>query len=216
MFIENAFSAEEQLDLAEKALRDYPRSTSSVPNQTNLDPFHGHVDLLSLFDTVYNLKESEAQNGSPRSEGQEPPMKKQKISHENHSDGDTFNAQDYATTATDEDTSKNQLPQNTNKANPQHFTKEFLHQLRWITLGYHYNWTKRIYQKEHHSPFPSDLFALNQQIATWAETRIIPEAAIVNYYHLGMYWSLNIVTVSSHLQYAIDFKRCTLQHLYHL
>lgn len=176
---------EDQLDLAEKALRVYPRSTSSVPNQTNLDPFHGHVDVSSLFDTVYNLKENEAQNLNPRSEGQEPPMKKQKISHDNQGGCDLVDADNNSVLVTGENTSENRQIQNTNEANSQHFTKEFLHQLRWITLGYHYNWTKRIYQKEHHSPFPSDLFKLNQQIATWAETRIIPEAAIVNYYHLG-------------------------------
>jgi len=176
--IENAFSVEEQLDLAEKALRVYPKSTSSIPNQTNLDQFYGHVDVTSLFNTIFNLNSTSGKS----EQGEEPPMKKQKITHD-YNIAHIDNIYNGKSPLVGENSLENQPTQSTTIT--QHYTKEFLHQLRWITLGYHYNWTKRIYQKEHQSPFPSDLFSLNQQIATWAGTHIIPEAAIINYYHLG-------------------------------
>jgi alkylated DNA repair dioxygenase AlkB len=142
---------------------------------------------VALFDAVYNLNMDNTKNENNRSEGEEPPTKKQKLNHEDHSNTpisttDNIKASNHAT----QPSTKDEI-QNAQVANPQHFTKEFLHQLRWITLGYHYNWTKRIYQKEHYSPFPRELADLNQKIAQWADTRITPEAAIVNYYHLGTF-----------------------------
>ncbi|XP_019851810.1 PREDICTED: DNA demethylase ALKBH1-like isoform X2 [Amphimedon queenslandica] len=59
-----------------------------------------------------------------------------------------------------------------------------LYKLRWVTLGYHYNWTSKLYHKEHHSPFPSDLSLLSHFIlSSVGFPDFKAEAAIVNYYH---------------------------------
>eukprot|EP00051_Salpingoeca_urceolata_P009897 m.120304 g.120304 ORF g.120304 m.120304 type:complete len:276 (-) comp16499_c0_seq1:21-848(-) len=62
--------------------------------------------------------------------------------------------------------------------------KELLHRLRWTTLGFHYDWTRKIYTREAHSAFPEDLQRLCDTCS-----RLLglgpysAEAAIVNYYH---------------------------------
>ena len=59
-----------------------------------------------------------------------------------------------------------------------------VYKLRWVTLGYHYDWTSKLYHKEHHSPFPSDLSLLSRFIlSSVGFPDFKPEAAIVNYYH---------------------------------
>lgn len=37
------------------------------------------------------------------------------------------------------------------------FKEDELLNLRWSSLGYHFQWTPRIYTEEHKSPFPTDL-----------------------------------------------------------
>jgi alkylated DNA repair protein alkB family protein 1 len=64
--------------------------------------------------------------------------------------------------------------------------KLLLEKLRWITLGYHYNWTKRIYEREKYSPFPSDLTKLAMDMAHCVGFQMKPEAAIVNFYQFGL------------------------------
>lgn len=39
-----------------------------------------------------------------------------------------------------------------------------LYRLRWVTLGYHYNWNTKEYSSELKSPFPADLSALSSCI----------------------------------------------------
>ena len=59
-----------------------------------------------------------------------------------------------------------------------------LYKLRWVTLGYHYDWTSKLYHKENHSPFPSDLSLLSHFIlSSVGFPDFKAEAAIVNYYH---------------------------------
>jgi len=59
-----------------------------------------------------------------------------------------------------------------------------MRQLRWVTLGYHYDWTKRKYDPSKQFPFPEDLADLVQKLATSVGYKsYLPEAAIVNYYH---------------------------------
>ncbi|CAL1527580.1 unnamed protein product [Lymnaea stagnalis] len=60
-----------------------------------------------------------------------------------------------------------------------------LRQLRWTTLGYHYNWTTKDYSDDNQGDFPQDVNCLSQYLA--ASLGLGPyhaEAAIVNYYHL--------------------------------
>jgi alkylated DNA repair protein alkB homolog 1 len=42
-------------------------------------------------------------------------------------------------------------------ANNQHLSR-----LRWATLGYHYDWTNKIYQRDDHTPMPQELAQLCQ------------------------------------------------------
>lgn len=57
--------------------------------------------------------------------------------------------------------------------------------LRWSCLGYHYDWTKRAYQKNLKSVFPTDLAELCQFIASELGNDFSPEAAIVNFYPMS-------------------------------
>ncbi|CAO1428610.1 unnamed protein product [Diamesa serratosioi] len=58
--------------------------------------------------------------------------------------------------------------------------------MRWSTLGYHYNWTDKVYNEEIKNEFPNELGKL---ISTIAEVlgfkNYKSEAAIVNFYPLG-------------------------------
>lgn len=58
-----------------------------------------------------------------------------------------------------------------------------LDRLRWVTLGYHYNWDTKTYSANNHSPFPSDLHSLSCQItAACGFLGFNAEAGILNYY----------------------------------
>jgi alkylated DNA repair protein alkB homolog 1 len=57
--------------------------------------------------------------------------------------------------------------------------------LRWASLGYHYDWTARRYQKDLLSPFPSNLAAYCLILANHVGHSLTAEAAIVNYYPSG-------------------------------
>ncbi|XP_055524742.1 nucleic acid dioxygenase ALKBH1 isoform X2 [Wyeomyia smithii] len=68
---------------------------------------------------------------------------------------------------------------------PQERSK-FLKTLRWTTLGYHYDWTNKVYDEAAKAAFPTDLAALCHHFAKslgYGDFR--PEAAIVNYYPVG-------------------------------
>lgn len=61
--------------------------------------------------------------------------------------------------------------------------KSLLERLRWVTLGYHYNWDTKLYSADHYTPFPADLQSLSQQIVSgcgFSDFR--PQAGILNYY----------------------------------
>ncbi|EAT45815.2 AAEL002945-PA [Aedes aegypti] len=58
--------------------------------------------------------------------------------------------------------------------------------LRWTTLGYHYDWTNKIYEEAARNEFPADLEELCRHFAESLGFRgFKPEAAIVNYYPTG-------------------------------
>ena len=80
-----------------------------------------------------------------------------------------------------------------------------LYRLRWVTLGYHYDWNKKAYNSKNRSSFPEDLATLSSfilhcvgfsgyisntmhhispSLSTVPCFRFKAEAAIVNYYHL--------------------------------
>ncbi|XP_035529883.1 nucleic acid dioxygenase ALKBH1 [Morone saxatilis] len=61
--------------------------------------------------------------------------------------------------------------------------KTLLEKLRWVTLGYHYNWDTKTYSANHYTPFPADLHLLSLQItAACGFPGFNAEAGILNYY----------------------------------
>ncbi|TKS86223.1 Nucleic acid dioxygenase ALKBH1 [Collichthys lucidus] len=61
--------------------------------------------------------------------------------------------------------------------------KTLLERLRWVTLGYHYNWDTKTYSANHYTPFPADLHSLSLQItAACGFPGFNAEAGILNYY----------------------------------
>ena len=64
--------------------------------------------------------------------------------------------------------------------------------LRWASLGYHYDWTKRMYQENLKSAFPTYLVGLCEYLAGLVGEKMEAEAAIVNFYPIGTYMSGHI------------------------
>jgi alkylated DNA repair protein alkB family protein 1 len=73
--------------------------------------------------------------------------------------------------------------------------KEF-NKLRWATIGYHYDWTNKVYNENDFTPVPVDVARLSQLIASLIGfSNYKAEAGIVNYYHLNS-------TLSGHQDYS--------------
>ncbi|XP_001373939.2 nucleic acid dioxygenase ALKBH1 [Monodelphis domestica] len=63
--------------------------------------------------------------------------------------------------------------------------RSLLEKLRWVTLGYHYNWDNKTYSADHYTPFPPDLAYLSEQVAAACGFQgFQAEAGILNYYRL--------------------------------
>ncbi|KAJ7991005.1 hypothetical protein DPEC_G00292740 [Dallia pectoralis] len=61
--------------------------------------------------------------------------------------------------------------------------KTLLEKLRWVTLGYHYNWDTKTYSADECSPFPDDLHLLSGHVAAACQfPGFKAEAGILNYY----------------------------------
>ncbi|KAM3871421.1 nucleic acid dioxygenase ALKBH1 [Diretmus argenteus] len=61
--------------------------------------------------------------------------------------------------------------------------KTLLERLRWVTLGYHYNWDTKTYAANHYTPFPADLHSLSCHIAAACGfPGFNAQAGILNYY----------------------------------
>ncbi|XP_033180916.1 nucleic acid dioxygenase ALKBH1 isoform X1 [Mastacembelus armatus] len=61
--------------------------------------------------------------------------------------------------------------------------KTLLERLRWVTLGYHYNWDTKTYSADHYTHFPADLHLLSFQIAAACGfPGFNAQAGILNYY----------------------------------
>ncbi|NXH40944.1 ALKB1 dioxygenase, partial [Dicaeum eximium] len=79
--------------------------------------------------------------------------------------------------------------------------KSLLEKLRWVTLGYHYNWDTKRYSANHHTPFPSDLAFLSEQVAAACGFQgFQAQAGILNYYHFDS--SLGIHVDESELDHS--------------
>ncbi|CAF1438607.1 unnamed protein product [Rotaria magnacalcarata] len=67
---------------------------------------------------------------------------------------------------------------------------QHLARIRWATLGYHYDWTNKIYKQGDHTKLPNELAQLSETIVKVISSNtncpmMQPEAAIVNYYHIN-------------------------------
>ncbi|KAM9708167.1 nucleic acid dioxygenase ALKBH1 isoform 2-T2 [Menidia menidia] len=61
--------------------------------------------------------------------------------------------------------------------------KTLLEKLRWVTLGYHYDWETKTYSASSHTPFPADLHSLSSRVAAACGfQQFSSEAAILNFY----------------------------------
>ncbi|XP_064809269.1 nucleic acid dioxygenase ALKBH1 isoform X2 [Oncorhynchus masou masou] len=61
--------------------------------------------------------------------------------------------------------------------------KTLLEKLRWVTLGYHYNWDTKTYSADHYTLFPSDLHSISLHVAAACRfPGFNAEAGILNYY----------------------------------
>ncbi|XP_038629700.1 nucleic acid dioxygenase ALKBH1 [Scyliorhinus canicula] len=79
--------------------------------------------------------------------------------------------------------------------------KSLLEKLRWVTLGYHYNWETKKYSPDHHTTFPTDLAHLSEQVAAACGfQQFKAEAGILNYYHFDS--SLGIHVDESEMDYS--------------
>ncbi|XP_077179460.1 nucleic acid dioxygenase ALKBH1 [Paroedura picta] len=88
-----------------------------------------------------------------------------------------------------------------NKCSSKLEPKSLLEKLRWVTLGYHYNWNTKKYSADHHTSFPSDLAFLSKQVAkACGFPSFQAEAGILNYYHLDS--SLGIHVDESELDHS--------------
>jgi alkylated DNA repair protein alkB family protein 1 len=69
-------------------------------------------------------------------------------------------------------------------ANAEENAKHSIQKLRWVTLGYQYDWTNRKYYKEKYIQFPLDVEDFSKKICSLiSENDYKPEAAILNFYH---------------------------------
>ncbi|XP_077319718.1 nucleic acid dioxygenase ALKBH1 [Lithobates pipiens] len=72
-----------------------------------------------------------------------------------------------------------------NKMTQKRREKTLLEKLRWVTLGFHYNWDTKKYYKETFTPFPADLGELSRCVAlACGFSNFKAEAGILNYYHM--------------------------------
>ncbi|XP_041070215.1 nucleic acid dioxygenase ALKBH1 [Carcharodon carcharias] len=79
--------------------------------------------------------------------------------------------------------------------------KSLLEKLRWVTLGYHYNWETKKYSPDHYTAFPMDLAYLSEQVAAACGfQQFKAEAGILNYYRFDS--SLGIHVDESEMDYS--------------
>eukprot|EP01126_Amoeba_proteus_P019300 TRINITY_DN19937_c0_g1_i1.p1 TRINITY_DN19937_c0_g1~~TRINITY_DN19937_c0_g1_i1.p1 ORF type:complete len:348 (-),score=62.54 TRINITY_DN19937_c0_g1_i1:142-1185(-) len=60
--------------------------------------------------------------------------------------------------------------------------KEIMQNLRWTSLGYHFQWSSRSYTEEKKTSFPAELATLVADLAGIVGYSVVAEAGIVNFY----------------------------------
>ncbi|CAF3588228.1 unnamed protein product [Rotaria sp. Silwood1] len=84
----------------------------------------------------------------------------------------------------------NNYPRQTRTSVGDNSDNQNLARLRWATLGYHYDWTNKIYKLDDHTKIPDELSQLCQTIAQVISSNtdcpmMYAETVIINYYHLN-------------------------------
>ncbi|KAM9356093.1 nucleic acid dioxygenase ALKBH1 [Pholidichthys leucotaenia] len=80
-------------------------------------------------------------------------------------------------------------------------SKTLLERLRWVTLGYHYDWNTKTYSADSHTPFPHDLHLLSLRVtAACGFPGFSSQAGILNYYQADS--SLGIHVDESELDHS--------------
>ena len=134
-----------QLRLAQYCLTD---CLDAPDHPTNLTPFFGHIP--DLFQRASRCQDS-ADKGTNdcASRSQDPTQEQQKM----------------------KSAGKTDLPRDGGHADlsaEEALAREALSKLRWVTLGYHYNWTTRRYEDGLRSPFPQSVGAMADYLVTVA------------------------------------------------
>ncbi|XP_061559573.1 nucleic acid dioxygenase ALKBH1 isoform X1 [Phycodurus eques] len=174
IFITNPFLRGSQLFWVRQCLKIYPQK----PNVCNLDMHMSPIDTQDIWDkSVPNLRH-----------GQKTLQPQYAIATRKHATSrrpgnahgvkiallESSKSTERATSVTCRGSSPS-----VGKREP----RTLLERLRWVTLGYHYNWTSKTYSANHCTPFPTELHLLSYQIATACGfPGFIAQAGILNYY----------------------------------
>ena len=214
IFIPNPFTPAAQRLLVKKYLRNY----TTRPNVTNLDTHFVIPD-----EGVWNVYETSLSSEPPVLHRRKP--------------------EDFITSSDDERYTE-PTPSQSAPHPPSTATKvkidppttdtpflkpllpsEAIHQLRWASLGFQYNWSTKEYHLDRRPPFPTEISDLSQAVVQTVQhvtgyeiNRWKSEAGIVNYYQLKdsltshqdrSELNTEAPLVSFRLIYRFGFWRCT-------
>jgi alkylated DNA repair protein alkB family protein 1 len=208
IFIPNPFTATAQRMLIHHCLHKY----TQAPNLTNL---HAHYDIppegiWNMYSKLHNRTGEckEDQVKIPRT-SESPKRQKttiiSEVDNENSAEYPTSFEQEHDTSEAQDDTD-----QKVNGGSPGQKTNsssystpsELMKKLRWVTLGYQYDWSNKAYDFDHRVAFPEEARMISIAVAKaveglgyynegklqWQNTYkgedFVPEAGIVNYYQL--------------------------------
>jgi len=130
-FISNYFREEDQAYWINESLFQYTK----LPNGSNLwNANSAQIEKSSIGKNRY-LDIGKTSSPDVNDTNHSTFMVKQPI-------GDTLKQKGHALSVQDDDT---------------RFSLDVISRIRWVTLGYQYNWTQRAYQRENYVPFPQNL-----------------------------------------------------------
>ncbi|KAJ3052663.1 Nucleic acid dioxygenase alkbh1 [Rhizophlyctis rosea] len=181
--IPNPFTPAAQRYLVKQCLREL----TARPNVTNLDTHFVIPD-----EGVWNVYESSITSSTPESHVL---LRRKPEDFPNSSDDERYTEPTTTpTTPTPPSTTTKILIDPPTTATP--FLKpllpfEAIHQLRWTSLGYQYNWSTKEYHLDRRPPFPTEIADISQAVVQTVQhitgydvNKWKSEAGIVNYYQL--------------------------------
>ncbi|TPX49611.1 hypothetical protein CcCBS67573_g10150 [Chytriomyces confervae] len=178
ILIPAALSKEKQKDMVRKTLRDW----TFRPNVTNLDThyiIHEPKGLWAVHEREWRartLEGLEVDTVAPR-----------RISGDDDVDAyDSHDDETPATTALAETPDSNNTP----LLQPMNVSK-LIQRWRWSSLGWQYNWSKKIYHMDRPVEFPPELHEMTKSVIRsvepmtgYSEDKFKSEAGIVNFYQI--------------------------------